>query len=297
MCSKPSRQQSTEAPSGFTWRHKVVLALMLLATLLAWAGKDPLRTWRWSRRLERAESEVERRLCALHLAALGPTALPSLESFLDQGSDPVRTEVVAALGKIADPRATEILLKTTTDADAELRERAVRALANQPAELSSEALTTVLERSDERLGMVAASALASLNTESAWRRLREALSAHALPGVRVQIIEEFAASRRAECVPQLVEALADAAVFDGRTLMEEHQAAIFPRLAPRIETELHGESGWSLDLPLRHVVGEDAAAALRAITGRDFEYRFDDAESVRTAIASWRLWLEDRDPP
>ncbi len=297
MASEPSRQESTAAQTGFTRRHKAVIALMLLASVLVWQGRNPLRAWWWNRRLADAASDAQRRLCALHLAALGSAALPALEHSLSQGADPIRMESVVALGRIAEPRAIELLLKTTTDANALLRERAVQALADQPAELSEDALATVLQRSDERLGMVAARALARLNDDSAWRRLGEALNAHALPGVRVQIIEEIAASRRAECVPNLVEALTDAAVFNGHTLMEEHQAAVFPQLVPRIEAELRGDGGWSLDLPLGHVVGEDAAAALRAITGRDFEYRFDDEASVQAAIASWRLWLEYRDPP
>ncbi|MCC7291883.1 MAG: HEAT repeat domain-containing protein [Phycisphaerales bacterium] len=297
MAYQSSSQQCAAARVGFTRGHKIIVALMLAATLVALANRDSLRAWRWRHGLIQADSEAERRRCALHLAALGSAGLPSLEALLVEGGDPVKVEVIAALGKVANPRAVDALVRAAGDTNPALRACAVRAMGEQPAALAADALTTILQSGDERLGRIAVSAMARLNTDSMWQRLGEALRTHPSPGVRVQIIEEIAASRRVECVPSLVEALADAAVFHGQTLMEEHQAAIFPQLVPRIESELHGASGWSLELPARHVVGEDAAAALRAITGRDFEYRFDDEESVQAAIESWRSWLAGTEPP
>lgn len=297
MAIHSSRPPLPAAQAGFTRGQKIIVVLMLAASLAALVNREAIRVWRWRHGLTRAESDGERRRCALHLAALGPAALPSLEALLVEGGDAVRIEVIAALGRIADPRAVDALVRAAGNPNPILRVSAVRAMGKQPAALSAEALTAILQSGDEGLNRVAVSAIARLNTGVMWRRLDEALLTHPSPGVRVQIIEEVAASRRVECVPSLVEALADVAVFHGQTLMEEHQAAIFPQLAPRIEAELRGDSGWSLDLPLGHVVGEDAAAALRALTGRDFEYRFDDEASVRAAIASWRSWLAGGGPP
>jgi HEAT repeat protein len=255
---------------------------VLLARHTIWA--------RWyGYKLQTTTDVGERLECLGRLLRLGDASVPVGAKLTRNKDVGLRSFGVVLLTALRSEKAKPYLLTAAEDPDPDIRRSA---LAGYAAQAGSDVTAELIRRMDDArvdVAMQATAELARNRPEEAVTPLIRAVRGHGEIGVRIQAIQSLAMLEAGEAIDVLIDALPDLSTYSGRTAIQASAERAF---------QSAGENGdgaggsASIGQPVKpvHVVGEEAAQALRAITGQSFDYRADDEPARESAIAAWREW-------
>lgn len=290
----PASKSRKPAPRRRIPASAWIIAVMVLLWLGAILGRNQIRAYWWTYRLESTTTTEDRLFYFHRLASLKDRAAGPVARLLEHQDPALRSFAVAVLHHASGPEVAQLLAAAAYDADDDVRRSALLGLALNGSPPALSALTQHLHGSDERAGMIAAAALVSAPSPAARSLLRDALRQSPHPGVRLEAINALEQLRDLEAVDALIVALEDQAVFQGVTESDHAAAQMLEAARAQGMTDSRDHDA-SLSIAQRHVVAYQAARTLRRLTGHDIGIEAAQAEDRwDEVIAAWRTWQQQQ---
>lgn len=281
--------ESTAASRRPTRRMIIAIGLMVVLWVFVLLARHSIWAYWYGHKLQTTTDVGERLDCLGRLVRLGDASVPIGATLTRQDDVGLRSFGVALLTALRLPKAVPHLLAAVDDPDPDIRRSA---LAGYAAQEGSDVTAELIRRMDDArldVAMQATVELARNRPEEAVTPLIAAVREHREIGVRIQAIQSLAMLEADEAIDVLIDRLADPSTYTGRTAIEASAERAFQAASPSDDSAGGSASIGQLVEPV-HVVGEEAARALRSITGQSFGYRADDEPARESAIAAWREW-------
>lgn len=222
--------------------RSAVIALMLFSGWgVALSNRGPLLARWWGWRLARAESGADQADYLQRLIASGPAAVGAARALAVNADPWVRCMGVGLLRQDSSETGRRLLTAALTDADDRVRELAAIGLAARGDEAAVDTLAEMIATGKKNEGIVALSALRRIGTARARAAIRAIGADAADASIKAQAIEALGALEDNEAVEWLIDQLAD------DRLVRSDGLTVSP------------------------TVGQVAARALEAITGKSFD--------------------------
>ena len=224
--------------------------------------------------------------CATGPRPVGPPVITSYSEGIKglKSSDPdERCEALMYLGASRDARAIAPITKLLSDTNLLVRLTAVQALRNYSSPLTIESLRIALADPDRDVRYAAALALFELEDYSGEDVLVEGLSSPR-PEFREYALLALGKMRSRKAIPEIIKLLRDPKT---RTRCDAAYVLGLFQATAAVDALLE-----AMEDPEKWV-RKDSWEALKAITGRDFEFHYDGPEALRAAeLVVWRQWRE-----
>lgn len=271
-----------------TMRMFALIAMMVIAWSVIILGRNTVRAYWWSHRIEHAPDPAAQTMYFQLLAGLRDDALPGARRLLRSTNPSPRSVGVALLNHMQTEDARALQRAVLDDSDPNIRLSALRGLAArglQPDDLDP--VKRQLDDADEQCAAAAVGALAAAGPR-AIESLIEALNARYRPAVRVNAAQLLAMLKADAAVDALIECLDDDSVFVGLTELEK--SAGLARLSAASNPAAPPRPAAPVTFPDHRTVSRAAAEALEIITGQTFGYDDDDESAKQECIRQWRQW-------
>ncbi|UCG16032.1 MAG: HEAT repeat domain-containing protein [Phycisphaerales bacterium] len=266
-----------------------VWVIVILSRHAIWAH------W-WAYKLQRTDDVAERLEYLARLAGLGEASVPVAADLIRSNDVEFRSFGVFLLSKADSPVAAAHLRSAINDEDEDIRRTALQAYAAGGGPNVMRELVRLMNGDRSDVALTATAQLAVTRRAEAIPILIDAVRMHANVAVRVQAIQSLAMADATEAVDALIDCLDDTTTYVGQTATEEAAARALNAVANAGSLPDHITHTDGVMEPA-HVVGGEAAKALRIITGQSFGYRHDDETARASAIAAWRQWRESQAEP
>ena len=258
------------------------------ACVAALLFRAPLRSRYWAWRLQHATNPTD---CALYLGALcsaGDHARWGVAALLARPEPELRQDALLVLQRIQAPWAREQLVTCLSDRDPDVQRLAALGLAMQGDEAVIPTLKWLYQTGDATAADTACLALQRLATREAVRVLAELSVEPADPERRGALADALGSVGQAECVPALLQLLADDRIVATMTHADE--------MSRRASAALRGV-GYAVGAtsqpeshPAARTVAERAAVGLARITRLDPP--FNSAAPAEARAAAERIWTD-----
>jgi hypothetical protein len=268
-------------------RMVVAIGLMVVLWLVVVLARHSIWAHWWGYRLQRADDVSERLHYLGRLAGLGEAGLPIARDLLNSEDIEMRGFGVNLLSRVRTPAAADGLLVAVADPDPDIRRLALQAYGDHTGPDVIATLERLIHDPHPDVAQWAVVCLATRHGPASFPVVISTARGHDDPGVRVQAIEALAMVDAHEAIDTLIECLNDLDTYAGQTVIEQSAARALGSMVPSEATQIPSDSP---DGESSRVVGDEAARALRILTGESFGYRAADAEARKNAITAWREW-------
>ncbi len=265
---------------------------MVLLWLAALLSRNAIRAQWWAYRLAAAKTPTARMTYFYRLAGLGDAAIPAVSGVLRSDDPGLRSFAVAVAHHASGEEATALLVRACDDADVDVARLAIQGLGVHGDEAGVKALWSIAVAGDQHRAMIAAAALAGVNSDSAKKALIDVVRRSPHTGARIEAIKGLEALRVEQAIGVLVEALNDGAVFKGVTESDTAAVRVFETARNDLVRESKVPEDASVRVEDRHVIWECAAKALRTITGHSFDFSTEGAATQPFVAEAWRKWWQ-----
>jgi HEAT repeat protein len=267
----------------------VVWIIVMLSRHTIWAH------W-WAYRLRHTQDVAERLDYLGRLAGLGDASVPVATDLIHCDDVEFRSFGVFLLSKADSPGAAAGLRTAINDDDEDIRRTALQAYADRSGPDVTRELVRLMNDDRPDVALTATAQLAVTRRAEAIPILVDAVRKNTNVAVRVQAIQSLAMADTVEAVDALIDCLDDTTTFVGQTATEESAVRALNAVANTGSLPDHITRADDVVEPV-HVVGAEAARALRIITGESFGYQHDDKTARAMAIAAWRQWRDSQAEP
>ncbi|UCC30728.1 MAG: HEAT repeat domain-containing protein [Phycisphaerales bacterium] len=265
------------------------MVILWLAVLLS---RNVIRAQWWTYRLAAAKTPTARMIYFYRLAALGDAAVPAVSRLLRSDDPGLRSFAVGVAHHASGEEASALLVRACDDADVDVARLAIQGLGIHGDEADVNVLRSIAAADDRHRAMIAAAALAGVNSVPAKKALIDLVRRSPHTGARVEAIKALGTLRAVEAIGVLVEALNDGAVFEGVIESDTTAVRIFETAKSDLMREFKLPEDASVEVEDHHAIWECAAKALRTITGHSHDFSAEEAANQTFVAKAWRNWWQ-----
>lgn len=268
------------------------IAGMIVLWLAVLLSRNVIRAHWWTYRLAAAKTPTARMTYFYRLAALGDAAVPAVSRLLGSDDPGLRSFAVGVAHHASSEQAGALLARACNDADVDVARLAIQGLGVHGGEADVKVLGSIAAADDRRRAMIAAAALASVNSVPAKKALIDLVRMSPHTGARVEAIRALGTLRVVEAIGVLIEALNDGAVFEGVIESDTAAVRVFETAKGDLVREFKIPEDASVEVEDHHVIWECAAKALRTITGHSHDFSAEEAADQAFVAEAWRSWAQ-----